>query len=121
MRTEPSIQKWASVLLILMSTIAIVAVPVQAQRAAAMTQGVRNYITVDAPVIALTHVQLIDGTGMPARADQTVVIENGRIAAVGKAADVKPPAGAQVIDLTGHQGWHPVGTGCTGSFQEGGP
>jgi enamidase len=76
--------------------------PVQAQRAASMSGGVRYFVTADAPVIALTHVKLIDGTGAAARADQTVVIENGRITAVGRSADVKAPAGAQVIDLTGH-------------------
>ena len=37
-------------------------------------------------MIALTHVKLIDGTGAPARDDQTVVIENGRITAVGQSS-----------------------------------
>ncbi|HUX66405.1 MAG TPA: amidohydrolase family protein [Terriglobales bacterium] len=54
-----------------------------------------------APAIALTHVWVIDGTGAPARADQTVVIENGRIAAVGAAGTVTIPAGATVRDLAG--------------------
>lgn len=76
--------------------------PSQAQRAESIAPGVRNYVAVDAPVIALTHVRLIDGTGSPAREDQTVVIENGRIAAVGDASATRPPQGAHVIDLTGH-------------------
>ena len=76
--------------------------PSQAQRAESIAPGVRNYVAVDAPVIALTHVKLIDGTGAPAREDQTVVIENGRIAAVGDASATRPPEGARVIDLTGH-------------------
>ncbi|HWC07234.1 MAG TPA: hypothetical protein VG799_08320 [Gemmatimonadota bacterium] len=36
--------------------------------------------------IALKHVRVIDGTGAPAREDQTVVIEGGRITAVGATA-----------------------------------
>ena len=74
----------------------------EAQRAAEMAQAVRNLVTVDAPIVALTNVKLIDGTGAPARDGQTVVMENGRITAVGPSANVRPPQGAQVIDLTGH-------------------
>ena len=32
---------------------------------------VRSFIKVDAPVVALTHVRVVDGTGAPAREDQT--------------------------------------------------
>src|SRR5690606_2610148 len=39
----------------------LAAVPVRAQRAADMAPAVRNYVTVDAPVIALTNVKVIDG------------------------------------------------------------
>jgi imidazolonepropionase-like amidohydrolase len=74
----------------------------QAQRAGALPPGLRNFVSTDAPVIALTHVKLLDGTGAPARSDQTIVIENGRITAVGSSAQVKAPASAQVLDLTGH-------------------
>ena len=42
-----------------------------------------NFIREDAPVIALMHVELIDGTGAASQADQTVVIDHGKIAAVG--------------------------------------
>src|SRR5688572_26658745 len=73
-----------------------------AQRAADWPQPMRTLITHDAPVIALTHVKVIDGTGAAARSDQTVVIENGRITAVGPSSSVRAPSGAQVVDLTGH-------------------
>jgi hypothetical protein len=43
------------------------------------TPGVRPFIAVDAPVIALEHVRILDGTGAPAREDQTIVIESGRV------------------------------------------
>jgi imidazolonepropionase-like amidohydrolase len=61
----------------------------------------RQFVTVDAPVIALTHVRVIDGTGAPPREDQTVIIDHGRISAVGNAASTPPPAGAKVLDLKG--------------------
>jgi imidazolonepropionase-like amidohydrolase len=80
----------------------VAAGPAHSQRAQSLVPEVRSFVSLDAPVIALTHVKLIDGTGAPPRADQTVVIENGRIAAVGAAAQVRPPAGAHVVDLTGH-------------------
>ena len=59
------------------------------------------FIKVQAPVVALVHARVIDGTGAPARDDQTIVILDGRIAAIGDAARTPPPAGATVVDLTG--------------------
>jgi imidazolonepropionase-like amidohydrolase len=53
------------------------------------------------PVLALTHVRVIDGTGNPARDDQTVVIENGRITAVARASDVPVAEGAATLNLEG--------------------
>ena len=68
----------------------------------AIGQNVRPFVSIDAPVVALTHVRLVDGNGQPAKEDQTIVIEGARIRAVGRAADVQVPAGAQVMDLAGH-------------------
>ncbi|MGH7562157.1 MAG: amidohydrolase family protein [Gemmatimonadales bacterium] len=76
--------------------------PAAAQRADSMGRPVKDVVTVDAPVIALTGVTVIDGTGKPARRNQTVVIENGRIAAVGGTGEVQVPVGARVLDLQGH-------------------
>jgi len=63
--------------------------------------GVKPFVTVDAPVVALLHVRVIDGTGAAPREDQTIVIDHGRIAAVGPAASTIAPAGAQTLDLSG--------------------
>ena len=63
--------------------------------------GVKPFITVDAPVIALQHVRVIDGTGAQPREDQTIVIDHGKIAAMGPAASTPAPAGAQALDLNG--------------------
>src|SRR5450759_3156986 len=61
----------------------------------------RGFIKVDAPVIALTHVRVIDGTGAPARDNQTIVLGGGSVADMGDASRVKAPGGATTIDLTG--------------------
>jgi hypothetical protein len=47
---------------------------------------VRAFVKEDASVLALTHVRVIDGTGAAPRADQTPVIAEGKIAALGDAA-----------------------------------
>jgi imidazolonepropionase-like amidohydrolase len=53
-------------------------------------------------VIALTHVRVIDGTGGPGKADQTLVVQNGRIAAVTAGVDAVVPPEAVILDLAGH-------------------
>jgi Amidohydrolase family len=60
-----------------------------------------SYVTLRAP-LALRHVEIIDGTGAPPRADQTLVIVDGRIAAVGPAASTAIPRGALVRDYGGY-------------------
>lgn len=64
--------------------------------------GVGPYVSVHAPVVALTHVRLIDGTGAPARDDQTIVLRGTDIDAVGPSASTAIPPGAHVLDLRGH-------------------
>jgi imidazolonepropionase-like amidohydrolase len=66
------------------------------------TPGVKPFVTVDAPVVALQHVRVIDGTGAAPAEDQTVVIDHGKVAAVGPAGSTPTPPGAQVLDLAGH-------------------
>jgi len=73
-----------------------------AQASTGLSPAVQRFVAVNTPVVALTHVKLIDGTGAPARDDQTIVIQNGRITAVGKTGQVTVPAGAQVMDQAGH-------------------
>jgi imidazolonepropionase-like amidohydrolase len=52
-------------------------------------------------VTAITGATVIDGTGGAPLADAVVVVENGRIRAVGAKASVPVPAGAAVIDAAG--------------------
>jgi len=61
----------------------------------------QEFVKVQAPVIALTHARIIDGTGMPARQDQTVIIYAGKILSVGDASRTKVPAGAKVLEMSG--------------------
>jgi imidazolonepropionase-like amidohydrolase len=51
--------------------------------------------------LAITHVTLIDATGRPPQPDQTVLINAGRITAVGAAATIKVPKTARTIDASG--------------------
>jgi imidazolonepropionase-like amidohydrolase len=56
---------------------------------------------VDAPVVALTHVRVMDGTGNAAREDQVVLISGGKIASVGDAS-LSVPKDAKILDLHGY-------------------
>src|SRR5688572_23162200 len=66
-----------------------------------LSNAVRAYVSVDAPLVALTNVRVIDGTGAAPRENQTLIINNGIITAIGSATSTAVPAGAQTIDLTG--------------------
>ena len=61
----------------------------------------KSLVKVPTTPVAFTHVQLFDADTKQFVADQTVVVDNGRIRTVGAAAAVKVPAGAQVIDGKG--------------------
>ncbi len=63
--------------------------------------AVRQFITVDTSLFALTNVRVLDGTGAPARAGQVLVVRNGVIESVGDAARTAVPAGARVLDMAG--------------------
>jgi hypothetical protein len=63
---------------------------------------VAEFISVDAPVIVLNHVRVIDGTGAAAIEDQRIVVSNGKIQFMGPAALAQTPAGVQVLDRSGY-------------------
>jgi imidazolonepropionase-like amidohydrolase/uncharacterized protein YndB with AHSA1/START domain len=62
----------------------------------------KEFIRVSSPIVALEHATVIDGTGAPARQDQTIVIASGRIAALGPSGTVDIPANAERVNLAGY-------------------
>jgi len=64
-----------------------------------LSPDVRTFVKVDAPVVALTHVRVIDGTGVAPIEDQTIVLRKGKIESLGAASSAKVPSDAQVLDL----------------------
>ncbi len=91
-----------------------------------LSPAVKALVKVDAPTVALTHVRVIDGTGAAARADQTIVISQGKIVSI-SGSSTAPPKDAQVLDLheysviPGLVGMHdhlfyPVGGGIFGEM-----
>ncbi len=79
----------------------MVALLAMATVAGAQSPGRSPFIAVDTAVVALTHVTVIDGTGTSARPDQTIVLERGRISAVGPTGSVTVPSSARVFDWRG--------------------
>ena len=78
----------------------LAAAPLGAQ-ARQLPNGMKPYVTVNEPVVALTNARVVDGTGAPVKDGQTIVIRGEKIAAVGPASAVTVPAGARTIDLAG--------------------
>src|SRR5262249_28997103 len=62
----------------------------------------QQFVRVEAPVVVLNHVRIIDGTGAEPREDQTIVIADGKIQSVSASAPSKLPANAQTLDLRGY-------------------
>ena len=92
-----------------------------------LSPEVRGFVKVDAPVVALTHVRVIDGTGAAAREDQNVILSHGKIDSVAESSSAGVPKDAQVLDLHGYTvipglvGMHdhmfyPVGPGSFGEM-----
>jgi imidazolonepropionase-like amidohydrolase len=80
---------------------ALVQLPAAGQARPTLATAVRAYVSVDAPLIALTHARVIDGSGAAPRENQTLILNNGMITTIGSSESTDVPAGAQTIDLTG--------------------
>ena len=88
--------------LVAVAGIAVASSSAQTPLATKLAPEVREYVKLDDAVIALSHVRMIDGTGQYARDDQTIIIRDGAIAAIGDAISTPTPPGAKVLDLSGH-------------------
>ena len=89
-------------LLVIIVGVLIASSWVNAQTRSDLSDLTREFVSVDAPVIALTNVIVIDGSGGEPRSGQTIVITDDRITAVGPSSEVEVPNGAEVLELSGH-------------------
>ncbi|HEX3086692.1 MAG TPA: amidohydrolase family protein [Pyrinomonadaceae bacterium] len=62
----------------------------------------QQFIRVEAPVVILRHVRVVDGTGAAAREDQTITIAEGKIKSIQTGNDLILPPDAKVLDLNGY-------------------
>jgi len=88
--------------LTILASLFLLAVAAAAQAPASLSPAVKAFVTIDWPVFALTHVRVIDGTGAPAREDQTIAVSGGKIQALGDAALTEVPAGARTMEMRGY-------------------
>jgi imidazolonepropionase-like amidohydrolase len=83
--------------------IAMVSSPLAiAQRTDALSPQVHKYVSVGTSKVLLEHVQIIDGTGAAAAADQNISIEGGKITAISPGADQSPTEGTTILNLRGY-------------------
>jgi imidazolonepropionase-like amidohydrolase len=113
---------------LLCAALALAAVPLAAQRPTLST-AVKQFVTLDTSVFAIRGVRVIDGTGAPAKADQTIIVREGKIAEIGDASRISIPAGVKTIDGAGrsllpgmvmvHEHFfYPTGPGVYGNLAE---
>src|SRR5262249_47517584 len=100
-----------------------------AQSSQQLSPSVHAFVKVEAPILVLTHARVIDGTGAAPLENQTLVIRNGNIAAIGQTGTLAHPEGATVLDLTGktvipglvmmhEHTYYPTGPGVYGQLGE---
>jgi imidazolonepropionase-like amidohydrolase len=76
----------------------------EAQTAALATQApamLKSLVKTPQGAVAFTHVRVFDADARAFLADQTVVVEKGKVASLGPSAAARVPAGAQVFDGRG--------------------
>ena len=62
----------------------------------------QQFVRVNAKMVVLKNVRIIDGTGAAPVEDQTITLIGDRIGSIGPAAAATIPAGAEVLDLKGY-------------------
>src|SRR5471030_1699182 len=72
-----------------------------AQRAETYDKRVKQYVVHDAPRIRIDNVRVIDGTGAPARAGQSILIRDGRIERIAATEALAGDAADTIIDGKG--------------------
>ena len=83
----------------------ILALPLSAQSAdppqPSLSASDRAFVSQANPNFAIANVELIDGSGGPARREMTVLVSNGRISAVGPSATMRLRGDVTIIDGSG--------------------
>lgn len=93
--------KWMGAIALLMSCGLSAAAAHEPAKPVAAANAVAPSLAYDQPLLAFVHADVIDGTGAPIRRDQTLVIENGKIHALGPSAKIAVPKAAAMIDARG--------------------
>ena len=70
--------------------------------ASTYAQGRQQFIRAEGPVVVLTRVRVIDGTGAAPKDDLTIVISDGKIQSIEPRSSARPPANARILDLDGY-------------------
>ena len=84
------------------SSIALAGLLCGAMSSAQVPSTLQPFVKIDAPVVVLENVRVIDGTGAPAQENQRVVIEHGKITSVGpQTTNEMLPTGAKLLDMSG--------------------
>ncbi|MBV9404770.1 MAG: amidohydrolase, partial [Acidobacteriaceae bacterium] len=99
MKASPSFRTASIRISIFALPVLLLTAPLRSQPA--VEPDLQSVLAFHEPLIALTHVRIIDGTGAPPRADQTIIVDHGRILAAGNASSTDIPDGARKLDLTG--------------------
>jgi imidazolonepropionase-like amidohydrolase len=82
--------------------VAMVQAPAGQSGAGQIPKELQPFVKIGAPAVVLENVRVIDGTGAPAKDNQMIVIEHGKITSAGpQTADQLTPTGAQIIDMNG--------------------
>jgi len=67
----------------------------------APSKDVAPFISINAPILILNHVRVIDGTGAAPKENQVILITDGKIQAMGTFGTIALPAGTQ-LDRSGY-------------------
>lgn len=68
----------------------------------AAVDPIRPFLASESTSFLLENARVVDGTGAPAREGLSLLIQDGVIGAIGPRTEIKAPATAERIDLTGH-------------------
>jgi imidazolonepropionase-like amidohydrolase len=95
------IKRSSTIVSIVIAAIAIVTVAARPGRSGMVRLDARSRAAAGPRVIAFSGARVIDGTDRPPIDNATIVVRDGRIAAVGPSARVDVPAGAERVSLGG--------------------